>query len=364
MKQEQGTETGKRMSRRRFLNTAAVASGIGISAAVVGSACSDSKSTTGATTQAGSPTMSMGSGDGTPTPAGGMTWQEMDAMHKKGVEDYLANTKAPITKGKGNQPLAPRIENGVKVFDLTVDEVDWETLPGKVQKAVGYNGTLPGPILRATEGDQVRINVKNNLKESTVVHWHGLIVPNAMDGVPYVTQEPITPGASHVYEFTLRNSGTHMYHSHHNSFKQVNRGLLGAFIVDPKDASSYPAYDREYVIVLNDLFLGYTINGKEFPATDALVANKGERVLVRFMNEGTMHHPMHLHGMPMEVFAVDGWKLPTPYKCDTLDCPPGNRYDVIIEATEPGIWAFHCHVLSHVEGEKGMFGMVMALVVT
>ena len=357
---------GGSISRRRFLNTAAAISGFGISAAVVGAACG-SQSKTSPTGAAGTSTPMAGMGSsaaGTPTPAGGMTLQEMDAMHKKGVEDYLQNTKTPITKGKGNQPLAPRLENGVKVFDLTVDEVDWETTPGKVQKALGYNGTLPGPIIRATEGDQVRFNVKNNLSESTVIHWHGLIVPNAMDGVPFVTQEPITPGASHVYEFTLRNAGTHMYHSHHNALKQVNRGLLGAFIVDPKDASSVPAHDREYVIVLNDLFLGFTINGKEFPATDALAANKGERVLVRFMNEGTMHHPMHLHGMAMEVFAVDGWKLPNPYKCDTVDVAPGNRYDVIIEATEAGIWAFHCHVLSHVESEKGMFGMVMALVVT
>jgi len=352
------------MSRRRFLNTAAAVSGIGVSAAVVGAACS-SDSKTSPTAAAGTPMAGMSSSaDGTPTPNGGMTWQEMDAMHKKGVEDFLANTKTPITKGKGNQPLAPRLENGVKVFDLTVDEVDWETAPGTVEKALAYNGMVPGPIIRATEGDQVRINVKNNLDQSTVVHWHGLYVPNAMDGVPYVTQEPIQPGATFAYEFTLRNPGTHMYHSHHNSLNQVNRGLLGAFIVDPKDASTYPAHDREYVMVLNDLMLGFTINGKGFPATDAVVANKGERVLVRFLNEGVMSHPMHLHGMPMEVIAKDGWMLSNPYKCDTVDVAPGNRYDVIIEATEAGVWAFHCHILSHAESEKGMFGLVTALVVT
>jgi FtsP/CotA-like multicopper oxidase with cupredoxin domain len=304
------------------------------------------------------------SAEGAPTPTGGMTWQEMDALHKKGVEAFLANTKAPITKGKGNQPLAPRLENGVKVFDLTVDEVDWETSPGTTQKALGYNGMVPGPVIRAMEGDQVLFNVKNNLDQSTAVHWHGVTVPNAMDGVPFVTQDPIQPGASMVYEFTLRNAGTHMYHSHHNALNQVNRGLLGAFIIDPKDASTYPAHDREYIMVVNDLNLGFTINGKGFPATDALAANKGERVLVRWVNEGVMNHPMHLHGMPMQVFAKDGWMLPSPYKCDTLDIAPGNRWDVIIEATEAGVWAFHCHILSHAESEKGMFGLVTALVVT
>src|SRR5262249_21317729 len=152
-----------------------------------------------------------------------------------------------------------------------------------------YNKMVPGPVLRATEGDRVRIIVTNNLKESTTIHWHGLIVPNNQDGVPFINQDPIKPGATYTYEFPLRNSGTHMYHSHHNSLDQVNRGLLGAFIVDPKDASTYPAHDREYIMVLNDLSLGFTINGKSFPATEALTAKLGERVLIRFLNEGVMN---------------------------------------------------------------------------
>ncbi len=184
-----------------------------------------------------------------------------------------------------------------------------------------------------------------------------------MDGVPDINQLPIKTGETFTYEFTLRNSGTHMYHSHHNSMDQVNRGLLGAFIVDPKDASSYPAYDVEYVMVINDLALGFTINGKSFPATDAVYAKLGQRVLIRYLNEGVMNHPMHLHGMPMSVFAKDGWPINPPQMCDTLDVAPGNRYDAIVEATEPGIWAFHCHVLSHAEGPQGMFGLVTAMVV-
>jgi FtsP/CotA-like multicopper oxidase with cupredoxin domain len=294
----------------------------------------------------------------------GHSAEEMDRLHKEGLDAFLRNQQTPITAGKGNLPLQPEIVDGVKVFRLTVDEVRWETQPGKLNAARGYNGAVPGPILRATQGETVRVIVTNNLTESTTIHWHGLFVPNNMDGVPFINQEPIKPGQTFTYEFRLRNSGTHMYHSHHNSMDQVNRGLLGAFIVDPADPASYPRYDREYIMVLNDLNLGFTINGKSFPATDALTAKLGERVLIRYMNEGVMNHPMHLHGMPQLVVARDGWPVNPPYMCDTVDVAPGNRYDVIVEATEPGTWAFHCHVLSHAEGPQGMFGLVTAMIVT
>jgi FtsP/CotA-like multicopper oxidase with cupredoxin domain len=289
---------------------------------------------------------------------------QIDADHKKGITDFLANQQSPLTKGKGGQLLTPTIDNGVKVFNLTVDEVDWEVIPGKTEKARAYNKALPGPIIRATEGDTVRINVKNNLTESTTVHWHGMLVPNNMDGVGYLTQDPIKPGGSFTYEFPLRNSGTYMYHSHHNSMDQVNRGLLGAFIIEPKDKAAYPTYDREYILVLNDSLLGFTINGKGFPATDALVAKKGERVLIRFLNEGLMNHPMHLHGTAMQVFAKDGWMLPQPYMSDTIDIAPGNRYDAMVVASEVGVWAFHCHILSHAESPQGFNGLVTALVIS
>jgi FtsP/CotA-like multicopper oxidase with cupredoxin domain len=184
-----------------------------------------------------------------------------------------------------------------------------------------------------------------------------------MDGVPFLNQDPIKPGATFTYEFTLRNSGTHMYHSHANSMDQVNRGLLGAFIVDPKDPGKYPQYDHEYIMILNDLNLGFTINGKGFPATEALIAKQGERVIIRYLNEGVMNHPMHLHGMPQQIFAKDGYPVDPPQFCDTVDVAPGNRYDVLVEATEPGPWIFHCHVLNHAEGSEGMFGLVTALLV-
>ena len=362
------------ISRRRFLRRAGVVgAAIPVASGLIISACYNDPTGGPAAPVTAPPTGSTGGSTGgtnlvvaqaTPTPDPEKARLEEDAAHKKGVEDFLANQKSPLTKGKGNQPLAPRIENGVKVWDLTMDEVSWETTPGNMETARGYNGVIPGPLLRATEGDHVRINVKNNLTESSTIHWHGIRLPNAMDGVPYITQDPIPPGSSYTYEFTLKNSGSHMYHSHMNSADQVNRGLLGAFIINPKDPASYPSYDREYVLIMNDSLLGFTINGKGFPATDAIIAKKGERVLIRWMNEGMMYHPFHLHGLVMQVFARDGFPINPPYICDTIDVPPGQRMDCIIEADEPGLWAFHCHVLSHAEAPSGFFGLVTAMVVT
>ena len=295
----------------------------------------------------------------TPTPA------QMDALDEAAIKQFLANIEKPITKGKGGVPLSYERDGDTKVFTLTASKIDWETTPGESQEAYAYNAMLPGPEIRVTEGDNVRVILRNGLPESTTIHWHGLQgVPNKMDGVGNITQPPVKPGETFTYEFVAKNPGTHMYHSHIHAMKQMGSGLLGALIIEPKDKSAYPTFDREYTLVLNDTILGFTINGKGFPATEALTAKKGERILVRFMNEGNMSHPMHLHGMPMQAYARDGYPLPQPYMCDTLDVAPGNRYEVFIDATEAGAWAFHCHILTHAEGDSGMFGLVTALVVT
>jgi FtsP/CotA-like multicopper oxidase with cupredoxin domain len=291
----------------------------------------------------------------------GPTAEEMDAMHEEGVKAFPAPTE-----GLGGQPLEFTMDGDVKVYDIVCQVVQWEVTPGNRVEAWTYNGVTPGPEVRVTEGDKVRFHVTNELPESTSIHWHGLIVPNSQDGVPFITQPPIKPGERFTYEFQVRegNAGAHMYHSHHNAAFQVTKGLLGAFIVEPKDPSTRPAYDRDYTLVLNDGPIGgFSINGKGFPATQPLVAKKGEKLLIRYMNEGLMIHPMHLHGMPMTVFAQDGWLLPQPYMCDTLNIAPGQRFETIVEATEPGVWAFHCHILNHAESEHGMFGMVTALIV-
>ncbi len=284
--------------------------------------------------------------------------EAMDAMHEKGMKAFPATTA-----GLGNQIMKPTMDNGVKVFELTARKIKWETEPGKLVEAWAYNDQIPGPQIRVREGDRVRVVLHNELPESSVIHFHGLEIPNAMDGVTYLTQPPVKPGQSFTYEFVVPNSGSHMYHSHHNSTKQVGLGLLGAFIVEPKEKTAYDNPDVDTVLILNDGVHGYTLNGKSFPATQPLAAKLGQKLRIRFMNEGMMIHPMHLHGMHMTVITKDGWAQPAPWKCDTLNVAPGERWDVLVKCNNPGTWAFHCHILPHAESEHGMFGMVTALVV-
>lgn len=341
-------------SRRGFLRTASLtALGAGALAA-----CGK----TPAATAGAQPSVPATGGTAPPSPAAPVSplaaAEAMDAMHEKGIRAFPARTE-----GKGNQILEPRMEKGVKVYDLTAKVVQWEVEPGRRVEAWTYNGVVPAPRISVREGDRVRINLQNDLPESTAIHFHGLELPNDMDGVPFITQPPVKPGTSYVYEFTVPNAGSHMYHSHHNSAKQVGLGLLGAFIVEPKNGAREPKVDVDYVLILNDGMHGFTINGKSFPATEPIVAKLGQKVRIRYMNEGMMIHPMHLHGMHQTVIAKDGWPVPAPWKCDTLNIAPGERWDVIVNCNNPGTWAFHCHILPHAESDHGMFGMVTALIV-
>ena len=277
-------------------------------------------------------------------------------------EDYIAGVQSfpAETEGMGGQPMEPVMDGDVKVFELTAEEIEWEVSPGDVRQAMAYNGQIPGPEIRVQLGDRVRVVLHNELPESTAIHYHGLVVPNSEDGVPGLTQPLVGPGESYTYEFDVVNAGSHMYHSHMNGSVQIPMGLLGAFIVE--DGTETPV-DQDITMIVNDGPLGYTINGKGFPATQPIVANVGDRIRIRYMNEGLQIHPMHLHGMPQLRIAKDGYPLPQPYMEDTVTVAPGERIDVIVEVTEPGLWAFHCHILSHAEGPNGMFGMVTVLVV-
>lgn len=298
----------------------------------------------------------IGAGDASPVGAEGPDADAIDEAHRLGIEAFPAKTE-----GLGGQALAPTIENGVKVFTLTAQAVRWEVSPGEFIDAYGYNGVIPGPQLRVSRGDRVRVDLVNELPESTTIHFHGVTVPNALDGVPFITQDPVKSGETFSYAFTIKDPpGTHMYHSHHNATEQVGKGLLGAFIVeDPK-----PVWDNETTLVVGDGPLGYTINGKGFPATAPLTAKVGERHLIRFMNEGLQIHPMHLHGMRMRVIAMDGIRLAQPLSLDTVVVAPGQRVDAVATPTLKGIWAFHCHILNHAESPHGMFGMVTAMIVS
>lgn len=281
----------------------------------------------------------------------------MDKAHEAAVKAFPAKTA-----GAGAQPLQPKVGGGVKVFEVTAKEIDWEVTPGVRRKAMAYNNQVPGPTIRVTEGDRVRVILRNQMSESTAVHFHGVMVPNAMDGVPYLTQPAVKPGQSFTYEFVARPAGSHMYHSHFGA-EQVSLGLLGAFIIEPRDKSKEPKVDADIVMVINDGLHGYTFNGKGFPATSPIVLKQGQRLRIRWMNEGQLTHPIHLHGMPMTVIARDGYPLAQSWKADTINVAPGERWDVIVEATELGAWALHCHILSHAESKNGMHGMVTALIV-
>lgn len=346
-------------SRRRFLRDG------GLAAVMAGVATACKTEPPKAPVQAGAPTPGAGQTGGTMGPndtssgASAMSAADaMDAMHEKGIKAFPAKTA-----GLGNQLMQPRLEAGVKVFELTAKKIQWETEPGHLVEAWAYNDQVPGPQIRLTVGDRVRVILHNELPESTAIHFHGLELPNAMDGVPFITQPPVKPGGSFTYEFVVPNDGSHMYHSHHDSAKQVGLGLLGAFIVAPARRTRNDDADVDQVFILNDGAHGYTFNGKSFPATQPIVAKLGQKVRIRFMNEGMMIHPMHLHGMHMTVIAKDGWAVPAPWRCDTLNVAPGERWDVMVNCTNPGTWAFHCHILPHAESEHGMFGMVTALVV-
>jgi uncharacterized cupredoxin-like copper-binding protein len=309
---------------------------------------------------------STGATDGA-TSGDGMTASEMATMHEQGVNDFLAGNQTGTT---GGTLLKPRIEGGVKVYEMTIEPVDWEISKGVTRPAMAFNGIVPGPEVRVRPGDRVRFVFQNQLDQPTTVHFHGLTVPNSEDGVPFITQPPIMPGEYWAYEFTIKDPpGMYVYHSHFNSTEQVGKGLYGALIVEPKGQDWERVYgaqpDEEYSMFLGDGPLDYVINGKSFPATAPLTASVGDWVLIHMANDGSLLHPMHLHGYHFEIVGEDGFPLAPAnrYMADTLVVAPGSRYDILVHATEPGAWAFHCHILPHVEGPEGMFGMVTALVV-
>ena len=301
-----------------------------------------------------------------------MSWQEMDAKMAEVALKFPAKTE-----GLGNSELSPIIsDDGYKVFNLTASIIKWEVEQGKFVEGWAYNGQITGPILRANVGDKIRIVLKNELPESTSLHLHGVRVPNAMDGVDPYTQSPIEPGQSFSYEFTALEPAVGMYHSHHNAQVQVPNGLAGALLIgDWKDLGMKSASgrlpdtdgkaDQEVVMVLNDSgTIGLSLNGKSFPATAPYTLKVGETMLVHYFNEGSLTHPMHLHQPSGLVVAHDGAPLEYPFWADTLNVAPGERWTVAYTAKDAGVWAWHCHILTHAETPTGMRYMVTALIVS
>jgi uncharacterized cupredoxin-like copper-binding protein len=312
-----------------------------------------------------------GSSDGGSGTNDEMDYAAMDAAMEQSILAFPAETE-----GKGNQLLEPKIlADGTKEFALTAAIVDWEVEPGKIVKAWAYNGQVPGPIIKVDVGDKVRVLVTNDLPMGTDVHHHGVDLPFAMDGVAPITQKLIEPGETFAYEFDATKPAVAMYHAHHHGQMQVPNGLFGAFYVGemplpagrtisgvtiPEDVT----IAQDITMVLNDAgVIGYSLNGKSFPATDPYVAKVGDWIRASYFNEGLQVHPMHQHQFPQLVIAKDGIPLDQPYWVDTLLVAPGERYTVLMNANQAGTWVWHCHILNHVERETGMFGMVTALVV-
>lgn len=294
-------------------------------------------------------------------------------------------TYKPVITLNG-QTLPWKMVDGVKVFHLIAEPVLHEFIPAMedhtnlVAECWGYNGRVHGPTIEAVEGERIRIYVTNRLEATTSVHWHGLILPFGMDGVGGVCQKAIQPGETYKYEFDLVQHGTFMYHSHHDEMTQMQLGMIGLFIIHPKEPEPNPP-DRDYAILLSEWkievggsrpdpnemtdFNIFTMNGRSFPGTQPLVAQTGERVRVRIGNLSSMsHHAIHLHGHQFKVVATDGGHIPEAgqWPETTVIVPTGSTRTFEVGPVNPGDWVMHCHMLHHVMNQMGhKFGNVIGM---
>ena len=308
-------------------------------------------------------------------------WTKTSAM---GLPDAptmeTADMQPPLhpTSGPEYQPvvtlngwtLPHRMNNGVKEFHLVAEPVEREMADGMTAYLWGYNGQSPGPTLEAVEGDRVRIFVTNKLPEHTTIHWHGMILPSGMDGVGGLTQPHIPVGKTYVYEFDLVKSGTFMYHPHSDEMVQMAMGMMGFFVVHPKDPK-FMRVDRDFVFLLNayDIDPGSYVprimemtdfnmwcwNSRVFPDISPLVVSKNDRVRVRVGNLTMTNHPVHMHGYDFEVTCTDGgWVRPEARWPEvSIDIPVGAMRAYEFDAKHLGDWAVHCHKSHHTMNAMG-----------
>jgi FtsP/CotA-like multicopper oxidase with cupredoxin domain len=262
------------------------------------------------------------------------------------------------------------MRDGVKEFHLVAEPVEREIAPGMTAHLWGYNGQSPGPTIECVEGDRVRIFVTNRLPEYTTVHWHGVRLPHGMDGVVGVTQPPIQPGETWVYEFDMQHAGTFMYHPHADDMLQMAMGMMGCIVVHPRDINQF-AVDRDYVFIMNAYHIEpgsytprvntmldfniWTWNSRAFPGIMPVVARQDDRVRVRIGNLTMTNHPIHLHGHNFEVTGTDGGWVPEGARWPevTIDIGVGQMRAIELIADAPGDWAFHCHKSHHTMNAMG-----------
>ncbi|HUO84183.1 MAG TPA: multicopper oxidase domain-containing protein [Thermoanaerobaculia bacterium] len=304
--------------------------------------------------------------------------REVRALPQQPPNDPVPKPLSPARRRRGRAPVVMpdgqslpwRMENGVKVFHLVAEPVRREFTDGLVVNCFGYNGVTPGPTIEAFEGERVRIYVTNRLPEGTSVHWHGVILPNGMDGVSGLNQPKINPGETYAYEFTLQQTGTLMYHPHFDEMVQIAMGLHGFFIIHPRD-QRVRRVDRDFAIFLNEWsikpgtatpdptvmldFNTFTMNSRVFPGTTPMLVETGDRVRIRLANLSMNSHPIHIHGHKFYITGTDagpiqesGW-----WPENSANVPVGTTRDVEFTADNPGDWAFHCHKTHHVMNQMG-----------
>jgi FtsP/CotA-like multicopper oxidase with cupredoxin domain len=295
-------------------------------------------------------------------------------------QQHTASTQPPLHPSAG-RPYHPvvtlngwtlpfRMKNGVKEFHLVAEPVVREIAPGMTARLWGYNGQSPGPTIEVVEGDRVRIFVTNRLPENTTIHWHGQLLPSGMDGVAGLSQPPIAPGKTWVYEFEARHAGTFMYHPHADEMTQMAMGMMGFWVTHPRDPREH-AVDRDYVFLLNayDIAPGrstpqtstmldfnlWTFNSRAYPGIDPMVARTGERVRIRAGNLTMTNHPLHMHGHHFQVTCTDGGFIPPAARWHevTTDIAVGQMRAIEFIADNPGDWAFHCHKAHHTMNAMG-----------
>lgn len=263
-----------------------------------------------------------------------------------------------------------RMNNGWKEFHLIAEPVERELAPGMVARLWGYNGQSPGPTIECVEGDKVRIFVTNRLPEHTTIHWHGILLPSGMDGVGGLSQPHIPPAKTYVYEFQVKHSGTHMYHPHADEMVQMAMGMMGFFVVHPRD-SEFMKVDRDFCFLMSSFdiepgtmtprvntmldFNLWSWNSRVFPGIDHLVCREGDRVRVRMGNLTMTNHPIHIHGVKFEVAGTDGGWVRNEARWPevTVDIAIGQMRAIEFDADAPGDWAMHCHKSHHTMNAMG-----------
>ncbi|MBK8067603.1 MAG: copper oxidase [Rhodanobacteraceae bacterium] len=275
----------------------------------------------------------------------------------------------PKVRTPNGWTLPHQVVDGVKVFHLVAEQIEHEFAPGTRAKCWGYNGSTPGPTIEVDEGDRVRIYVTNRLPEHTTIHWHGIDLPSGMDGVGGLTQPHIKPGETYEYEFTLKQHGTHMYHPHADEMVQMAVGMMGLFIIHPREPEPEPI-DRDYAILLHNWALHpgtwrpdpsvmtefdlWTFNSKVFPAIEPLVARSGERVRIRVANLSMHEHPIHMHGPRFWVTGGDGGRWPRNlWRTEVTEIVGVGQTRDLEFIAQAGDWAFHCHKSHHTMNAMG-----------